>query len=480
MYKKAAKGWLKHFDFIIIDVLCVQLAFILAYMVRHGIELPYKSETYRNMAIMLIFFDLFVAFFCESYKSILKRGYVVEFKAMLQHVIYVMFISTFFLFMLKLGGDFSRMVLVWTGIFFGVLSYSSRIIWKKHIKRRRNFKGGNRSLILVTSKDYAESVIQNLALYNYNGLKLSGVVMVDGEESDVGQAVCGIPIIATMDTITEYIRIRWVDEVFIALSRQWELPYAFMKSCSKMGITVHLALATMNKASGEKQFISRLGSYTVLSSCINYATTRQLFTKRVMDIIGGLLGCIVTGIFIVFIGPFIYIKSPGSIFFVQERVGKNGKKFKMYKFRSMYLDAEERKAELMKMNKIQDGMMFKIDNDPRIIGGEKGKGIGNFIRNTSIDEWPQFWNVLKGDMSLVGTRPPTVDEWEKYELHHRARLATKPGITGMWQVSGRSEITDFEQVVDLDMEYIGKWNISLDLKILAKTVQVVLLGKGAV
>ena len=121
--------------------------------------------------------------------------------------------------------------------------------------------------------------------------------------------------------------------------------------------------------------------------------------------------------------------------------------------------------------------MFKIDNDPRIIGGEKG--IGGIIRKYSIDEFPQFWNVLKGDMSLVGTRPPTVDEWEKYDLRHRVRLATKPGITGMWQVSGRSDITDFEEVVRLDREYIVGWSIGLDVRILVKTVGVVLLRRGA-
>ena len=147
----------------------------------------------------------------------------------------------------------------------------------------------------------------------------------------------------------------------------------------------------------------------------------------------------------------------------------------------MYMDAEERKKELMSQNKIKDGLMFKMDFDPRIIGSEKGpgKGIGNFIRKYSIDEFPQFINVLKGDMSLVGTRPPTVDEWEKYELHHRARLAVKPGITGMWQVSGRSSITDFEEVVKLDTKYIINWSFALDLKILFKTVGSVIKKDGA-
>ena len=163
------------------------------------------------------------------------------------------------------------------------------------------------------------------------------------------------------------------------------------------------------------------------------------------------------------------------------RVGRNGKLFKMYKFRSMYPDAEERKQELLAMNEVEDGYMFKIENDPRIIGSEKGagKGIGNFIRKTSLDEFPQFFNVLKGDMSLVGTRPPTLDEWEKYEPHHRVRMSIRPGITGMWQVSGRSDVMDFEEVVALDRDYISRWSIGLDIKILLKTVVSVVKGQGA-
>ena len=219
------------------------------------------------------------------------------------------------------------------------------------------------------------------------------------------------------------------------------------------------------------QIVEKLEGYTVLSTSINMVSAGQLIFKRTMDICGGLVGMLLTGIIFIFVAPIIYIKSPGPIFFKQVRIGKNGKKFNIYKFRSMYMDAEERKKELMAQNDIKDGMMFKMDNDPRII-----KGIGNFIRDYSLDEFPQFWNVLIGDMSLVGTRPPTVDEWEKYEMHHRSRLAFKPGLTGMWQVSGRSNITDFEEVVRLDTEYIKKWSPGLDIMILFKTVAVV-LGK---
>ena len=174
----------------------------------------------------------------------------------------------------------------------------------------------------------------------------------------------------------------------------------------------------------------------------------------------------------IFVAPAIKLESPGPVFFGQTRVGKNGRKFTFYKFRSMYQDAEQRKQELMKDNEVQ-GLMFKMKDDPRITR------VGRFIRKTSIDELPQFWNILKGDMSLVGTRPPTIDEFERYEAKHKCRLSMTPGLTGLWQISGRSDITDFDEVVRLDMQYIDNWSILKDIKILFITVYVVLAGKGS-
>ena len=184
------------------------------------------------------------------------------------------------------------------------------------------------------------------------------------------------------------------------------------------------------------------------------------------------IGIIIALFLVVFVGTAIKLDSPGPMFFAQERIGKTGRKFKMYKFRSMYRDAEERKKALMAQNEM-NGLMFRMKDDPRITK------VGKFIRKTSLDEFPQFFNVLKGDMSLVGTRPPTVGEFEEYSNYHKRRLGMKPGITGMWQVSGRSDITDFEEVVRMDCSYIDNWSLWLDIKILFKTVAVVLKHEGA-
>ena len=216
----------------------------------------------------------------------------------------------------------------------------------------------------------------------------------------------------------------------------------------------------------------------------------EKYVKRVIDIICATGAIVVFSPLYLGVSLLVRVKLGSPVLFTQDRpglVGPDGKEtvFKMYKFRSMYMDAEERKKELEEHNKVGDGLMFKMDEDPRIIGFEKlpdgttKKGIGNILRDTSLDEFPQFLNVLKGDMSLIGTRPPTVNEVQKYELHHRARLSTKPGITGLWQVSGRSDITDFEEVVKLDTQYIQNWSLGYDAKIILKTIKVILKREGS-
>ena len=296
-----------------------------------------------------------------------------------------------------------------------------------------------RAILLIGGKKNYREIVEAFTSNPYSEFHVMGIGIIDAKENEIPN-YHGFPVFCGESAIEDFAQLNWVDEALFSIPTELPLPDKMIKNFGIMGITIHIKLARVADDSSN-QIVEKLEGYTVLSTSINMVSAGQLIFKRTMDICGGLVGMLLTGIIFIFVAPIIYIKSPGPIFFKQVRIGKNGKKFNIYKFRSMYMDAEERKKELMAQNDIKDGMMFKMDNDPRII-----KGIGNFIRDYSLDEFPQFWNVLIGDMSLVGTRPPTVDEWEKYEMHHRSRLAFKPGLTGMWQVSGRSNITDLLDV----------------------------------
>ena len=471
MYKKENNSWLKHIDFVILDILCLQLAFILAYEIRVAKGIPYLNPLYENMAFVLVIFQLLVSFFGESFSGVLRRGFLIEMKCMIEHEICVMLLAVLYLFMSQQGVMYSRGAFTIMCTLYFFIAYAARIGWKKVIRSRKFAEGEKRSILIITTDAEAANVVKALRGDSYGTYHLAGVALLD--KNKTGSMIQRVPVVAVADDVTAYIHKNWVDEVFFALPEHVDIPKKIMKDCNRMGVVTHVQLAALNEL-GKNQVVEEIAGYMVLSSSINIVSSWQLLVKRLMDIAGGLVGCIFTGIIYIFIAPIMKVKSPGPVFFSQVRMGKNGKPFKIYKFRSMYMDAEERKKELMEKNNIKDGLMFKMDDDPRII-----KGIGHFIRKTSLDEFPQFWNILKGDMSLVGTRPPTMDEWDKYELHHRRRLAIKPGLTGMWQVSGRSEITDFEEVVELDTKYIEQWSIGLDIKILFKTVTVVFTGSGA-
>ncbi len=504
MYKKASSGWLKHFDFIILDLLCLQFAFVIAYMLRHGMVNPYTKELYLNTAVYLVFADIVVTFFNETFSGVLKRGLYKEFAATFKHSFMVALLAVFYLFATQKGEDYSRLVLGLMGVLYVIISYVARLGWK-YILKHKILAENKKSLLIITTEAEAENVIKEITSEASVECEITGMILLDSDNAERGtddigdrvddaargavgnfeRRVSGVPVVANEKNAASYICKNWVDEVLIHVSPEISYSQQLIDDIAETGVIIHISLTELTNSVGKRQFVETVGNYTVLTTSINYMTPKEAFFKRTLDVVGGLVGCILTGVIFIFIAPIIYIASPGPIFFSQTRVGKNGKQFKLYKFRSMYMDAEERKKELMKQNRVADGFMFKMDFDPRIIGnkvsedGTKKTGIGDFIRRTSLDEFPQFYNVLKGDMSLVGTRPPTLDECEKYELHHRARLATKPGITGMWQVSGRSQITDFEEVVKLDTKYINEWSMGLDLRILCKTVLAVLKRDGS-
>lgn len=480
MYEKNLEGGSKHFDFMILDLLCLQLAFVLSYLFRHGLTNPYGELMYRNMADFLIITDIAVIFFGETLKDVLRRGYWKELTITVKQAVIIELLVTLYLFSTKKSEAYSRIMIYIMGILYVALNYLVRLAWKKLLRKRMQ-NNIEHSLLLVVTKEKAEQVVQNIRDNSLVKFHIAGLVIAD--EDLTGQEIAGIPVVASQETVIDYVCKEWVDEVFIEYTSEQLIPETLLEQFTETGVAVHLSLARVSL--GREKTVGKIGDYTVLTSSLNFMAPKQAFLKRLLDIIGGLVGCILTGIIFLFVAPAIYFQSPGPVFFSQTRVGKNGKLFKMYKFRSMYMDAEERKKELMKENKLKDGMMFKLDYDPRVIGnkmlpdGSCQTGIGDFIRRTSLDEFPQFWNVLTGSMSLVGTRPCLISEKDLYSARHRARLAVKPGITGMWQVSGRSNITDFEEVVKLDTKYISEWSTGLDLRILCRTVAVVLKKEGS-
>ena len=476
---------MKHVDFIILDILCLQVALTLAYACSgYGWDI-YTPILYRNVAMFLGLADLMLLICRETMKGVIRREHFREFTMTVKQAVFIEGIALLYLFLLQEGQNYSRLVLLLMPVCYSVVAYAVRELWKWHLQKKKTSDEGKSALLIAASEDVVERVVKTIKENNYAQYIVAGISLIGGGKYSVGEKIDGVPVVAEEAGIPHYVCQDWIDEVLVVTSDEVPYPGKLLSQLMETGVTVHLGLAKVMSEPGKKQFVEKIGPYTVLTTSINYASSFQLFLKRVMDIMGGLVGCTITVLLLPFVGTAIYLASPGPIFFAQERVGKNGKRFKMYKFRSMYMDAEARKAELMKDNRLGDGKMFKLDFDPRVIGnkilpdGSHKTGIGDFIRRTSLDEFPQFFNVLKGDMSIVGTRPPLISETNLYELHHKARLAIKPGITGMWQVSGRSDITDFEEVVRLDREYISNWNIGMDIKILVKTVMVVLKEDGS-
>lgn len=473
MYERNKRSWLKHLDFLFLDLLAITVSFTVAFLVRMDSRNFFRDSSYRSIWLAIIGFHILIAFFFRSYSNIIRRGYLEEAKEILKQNILLLGCVLAYLVFTKQAEIYSR--LFW--VYFFTLNFCLSVVFRslrKYSVRESFAERDRRELLVICPGRNAETCLRGLLESQYQPFHVTGLVLGDEGETtpDVPDSVLGIPVVANLDTFMEYTRLHVVDEVLLQMDRDSARAHAIADQLLSMGVVIHFSLEQSLETYPNKQ-IQRMGDWTVITTSIQTASVMELFLKRVMDVCGALVGLFFTGIAFVFVAPAICIKSPGPAFFSQYRIGKNGRKFRIYKFRSMYTDAEERKKELMEQNKMQ-GQMFKMDDDPRII-----KGIGHFIRNTSIDELPQFWNILKGDMSLVGTRPPTVDEFEQYESHHKVRLSFKPGLTGMWQVSGRSDITDFEEVVRLDEEYIATWNLWLDIKILLKTVVVVLKRKGS-
>ncbi|MBC8018046.1 MAG: sugar transferase, partial [Verrucomicrobia bacterium] len=357
-------------------------------------------------------------------------------------------------------------------IVFSFTLFSVARLSLKYLLERIRRQGYNiRNILIVGCSKVASDFAGVIEQHNGWGLNIVGLVCTDDDSATEG--LNSYPILGDIDRLAEICKGQPVDEVVFCLARNSRIVVDdHLRDMEDLGITVRMVLDVYDVHTARRELGFFHESIPLLTFYSKAFDGTQLLLKRCLDLAGALVGISITALLFPLIALAIKATSPGPLFFGQVRIGENGRRFTCWKFRSMYLDAEERKQELMHLNEMA-GAIFKIANDPRITP------VGRFLRKTSLDELPQFWNVLLGEMSLVGTRPPTPDEVATYEDWHRRRICIKPGITGLWQVSGRSEITDFDEIVRLDLRYIDRWNLWLDIKILLKTCWVVFARKGS-
>ena len=458
----------------LVDALVVVFCLTVAGMMRYQtFEELVEAENLRELYSIILVLHIASFYFLKVYNGFFKRGRYRELLLSLKYNLVLVAGATLVGFGMKSVVFCSRLVM---GYFF---VFNTGMLWLVHlfIRNRERFFGWSRrresNLLIVTTREYLTEILERFGKSKEVDWKITGVVLLGqrGEETEIN----GIPIFGETDDYLEYATLHVVDEVFIQVD-EIQKREKYLKNMilefEKMGVVVNLNLDLFDLGVNGVKQVYNLEQYHVLAFSSRLFDYRMVLIKRMIDIAGALVGLLITGIVGIVLAPFLLLESPGPLIFCQNRVGVNGRIFKFYKFRSMYVDAEERKKELMAQNEVQ-GLMFKMENDPRITK------VGAFIRKTSIDELPQFWNVLKGDMSLVGTRPPTVDEYEQYTGYQKRRISFRPGITGLWQISGRSDIKDFDEVVKLDLEYIDNWSLLLDLKIIFKTILVVFKGSGA-
>ena len=412
----------KHIEFIIGDIAALELANFLALLINHISLIQDHTSSYWRLGILLVVIMFTVVFFTDGYKDILHRGYLKEMIAVTKQTSLILMIGVVFLYVFDMTDSYDRNVIFCDLFLSLILIYVERILVKDYLRRRFRKIKYARTLMVIATREQAEIMVARLVSHPLTIFRIIGLAVVDQDMK--GQEIQGVPVTSNRDDIMEFAASHVIDEVLISIPGEVKFEADIAREFLSIGLVVHIYMEQyfQNLPNREQE---RISDMNVMTSFNREIPMWMIFMKRLMDLAGGLVGVILSIIIGIDIGPMIYLKSPGPVLFSQIRIGKNGRRFRIYKFRSMYMDAEKRKKELMEQNKIK-GQMFKIDNDPRII-----PGIGHFIRKYSLDEFPQFFNVLKGDMSLVGTRPPTVDEYENYEFYHNKRLSMKPGLTGL-------------------------------------------------
>ena len=456
----------------LIDLTCIAAAFLLATYIRHpGFRGMEDTAIHYQVGALFLVFCTVYNFILDWNHDFLKRRFKREAAAIFQYMAFMLLIASGLMLLLKWADIFSRLILIYFAILNFAITLLAHMLMKKALRRYYSSEKAATQLLLIAEEERLSDGIARLEKDLEAHYQLAGAACLDAERT--GESILGVPIVAGPSDLHDIASQMALDEVFIDAPGTTQTQIReLIRGFDEMGVNCHLNIPLSDRGLHKQKIEKFADSYTVVTYTPLLQSHKRLLIKRFMDILGGLVGSAVTLLLLPFVALAIRIESAGPVFFSQVRIGRNGRRFKIHKFRSMYEDAESKKKELESRNEM-DGLMFKIEDDPRITK------VGKFLRRFSIDELPQFFNILKGDMSLVGTRPPTVDEFEQYNHYYRRRLSMTPGLSGLWQISGRSDIDNFDDVVKYDLQYIDEWTLWLDIKILFKTVAVVFTGKGS-
>ena len=479
------------------NLFSIIISFLIAYLSRFGWD-P-SDVAFRHLKDSTVFLYLLLSFlivftFYRYNPITAKRGILRHIKAAFLTNIFMAIIFSTIVYTTHISDSIPRLFF---GTFFSInFSISFSCLFLIHLIKRQYLEHHTKKTIIITDSSSLEKAVYDIQKLNSEECEIIGITSLSGKQADrfykvkilssnlktqpskdtdpssKNPALESIKLKELSLSTLEYVKRHQVDLVIFSVNHLVRRKIEYLiEAFSEMGIDSLITIDSFAIETLETK-LEDFGTTNVIRLSPRLFTDGELLLKRLMDIAGALVGCFICIIFGLIVAPLIFLEDPGPIIFKQKRVGRNGKFFYIYKFRSMYQDAEAKLQTLKDQNEMQ-GFMFKMKNDPRITK------IGKILRKTSIDELPQFFNVLEGSMSLIGTRPPTVDEYNQYSAHHKRRISIKPGITGLWQVSGRSEITDFEEIVRLDCFYIDHWSITGDIKILLKTFAAVFTGKGS-
>lgn len=468
----------------LIDLLSLVLSIGLAWGLTAGVLHKmgdFQLDDLVEACFLLLLAYILTFFTFDQSENIVNRTPIREVEIAVRFNFLLTLIDAACLALTKASMLHSRYFLVFVPVIDVFVMTGAHAVLKKMLVRFRYTKGIQSLVGVVTTQENASPILEELK--KDWSKRVTGLAILEAAPEQLHTEIDGVKIEANFDNFMDWLRQAALDEVYLDVAQESEenmLPY--LEEMESMGLTVHFRLPVLDRiekaccdetsAVRISRELSRCAGGNVVTMGTVELKLRDQVLKRTMDIVGGIVGCIISIPIIALVAIPLKLESPGPLIFKQRRVGRNGRVFYIHKLRSMYVDAEARKKELMAQNEM-NGLMFKMEDDPRITR------VGRFIRRTSIDELPQFFDVVQGSMSLVGTRPPTLDEYRQYESHHKRRLSMKPGITGLWQVSGRSDIDDFEEVVKLDVQYIDNWSIWMDIYLLFRTVGVVFDRKGA-